>query len=118
MADRKTFRDTRPKKAKAKRKYINFRLKEEQLLLAQDICIEQDIVYCDILKKGMDILIDEIECGSHIEPHIIEKSEVPIKNKSLNFRINEEFLNEVKNMCSKYDLVYLDIFERGLNFYE
>lgn len=45
------------------------------------------------------------------------KSKEPTRDKNINFRVNEQELNEIQRVCIENDLRYLDIFLKGLEFW-
>ena len=45
------------------------------------------------------------------------KSKGPIKDKRISVRVNEDTLNKCREVCLKNDITYVDIIEKGLEYW-
>ena len=45
------------------------------------------------------------------------KSKEPKRDKNINFRVTEQELQEIQQICIENDLIYLDIFKKGLEYW-
>ena len=45
------------------------------------------------------------------------KSKEPIKDKRLSIKVTEDMLNRCQEICVKHDIRYIDIIEKGLEYW-
>lgn len=93
-----------------KNKRLSIRISENDVLRLKNISEKYNLVYLDIIRKGIECINE----GKNI-PYSISSG---IKNKNIYIKVTEEEFLKIKSLLKQYSLTYFDAIMIGLKYLE